>query len=55
MPEVESKTQPSRPRPTTQKKFEAKAEDQFFEDRPSRGRDRNGEAKDRGHKFSKLR
>ena len=36
-PEVESRTQGSRPRPRTQKKAEAKAKDSLFEDRPSRG------------------
>ena len=35
LPEVESRTQGSRPRPRTQKKFEAK--DSLSEDRPSRG------------------
>ena len=35
--EVELRTQGSRPRPTTQKKSEAKAKDSLFEDRPSRG------------------
>ena len=35
--EVESRTQGSRPRPRTQKKSEAKANDSLFEDRPSRG------------------
>ena len=36
-PEVESRTQGSRPRPRTQKKSEAKAKDSLSEDRPSRG------------------
>ena len=36
-PEVESKTQGSRPRPRTQKKSEAKAKDSFSENRHSRG------------------
>ena len=35
--EVESRTQGSKPRPRTQKKFEAKAKDSLFEDRTSRG------------------
>ena len=35
LPEVESRTQGSRPRPRTQKKFEAK--DSLSEDRPYRG------------------
>ena len=35
--EVESRTQPSRPRPKTRKNSEAKAKDQHFDDRPSRG------------------
>ena len=35
--EVESRTQGSRPRPRTQKKFEAKAKDSLSEDRHSRG------------------
>ena len=37
MPEVESRTQDSRPRPGTQKKSEAKAKDSPCEDRPSWG------------------
>ena len=39
LPEVESRTQGSRPRPRTQKKSEAKAKakDSLFEDRHSRG------------------
>ena len=37
MPEVESRTQGSRPRPRTQKKSEAKAKDSLSEDRHSRG------------------
>ena len=36
-PEVESRTQGSRPRPRTQKKSEAKAKDSLSEDRHSRG------------------
>ena len=36
-PEVESRTQGSRPRPKTQKKSEAKAKDSLSEDRHSRG------------------
>ena len=40
--EVESRTQRLRPSPRTQKKSEAKAKDRLFEDRPSRGKDRNG-------------
>ena len=36
-PEVESRTQGSRPRPRTQKKSEAKAKDSLSEDRTSRG------------------
>ena len=36
-PEVESRTQGSRPRPRTQKKSETKAKDSFSEDRHSRG------------------
>ena len=38
----------SRPRPRTQKKSEAKAKDQLFEDRPSRGQDRNGRGPGQG-------
>ena len=39
LPEVESRTQGSRPKPRlrTQKKSEAKAKDSLSEDRPSRG------------------
>ena len=37
LPEVESRTQDSRPRPRTQKKSEAKAKDSLSEDRHSRG------------------
>ena len=37
LPEVESRTQGSRPRPRTQKKSEAKAKDSLSEDKPSRG------------------
>ena len=37
IPEVESRTQGSRPRPRTQKKSEAKTKDSLFEDRHSRG------------------
>ena len=37
LPEVESRTQGSRPRPRTQKKSEAKAKDSPSEDRTSRG------------------
>ena len=37
MPEVESRTQGSRPRPRTHKKSEAKAKDSLSEDRHSRG------------------
>ena len=37
IPEVESRTQGSRPRPRTQKKSEAKAKDSLSEDRTSRG------------------
>ena len=37
LPEVESRTQGSRPRPRTQKKSEAKAKDSLSEDRHSRG------------------
>ena len=37
LPEVESRTQGWRPRPRTQKKFEAKANDSLSEDRHSRG------------------
>ena len=37
-PEAESRTQGSRPRPSTQKKSEAKAKDSPSEDRLSRGR-----------------
>ena len=37
MPEMESRTQGSRPRPRTQKKSEAKAKDSLSEDRHSRG------------------
>ena len=36
-PDVESRTQGSRPRPRTQKKSEAKAKDSLSEDRRSRG------------------
>ena len=37
LPEVESRTQDSRPRPRSQKKSEAKAKNSLFEDRPSWG------------------
>ena len=63
-PEVESRTQGSRPRPRTQKKSEAKAKDSLSEDRHSRGqgqtlsRPRTGmleaNAKDQGHKAQVL-
>ena len=40
-PEVESRTQGSRPRPRTQKKSEAKAKDSLSEDRHSQGQERS--------------
>ena len=39
LPEVESRTQGSRPRPRTQKKSEVKAKDSLSEDRHSRGQE----------------
>ena len=53
VPEVESRTQGSRPRPRTQKKSEAKAKDSLSENRLSRGQGQEcsrPRAKDQGHK-----
>ena len=52
-PEVESRTQGSRPRPRTQKKSEAKAKDSLSEDTHSRGQGQEcsrPRTKDQGHK-----